>query len=42
MYCVSNIHIQFLITFHNSLKNRLPNKMTVPLIHYDLCDYIMQ
>ena len=26
MYGVSAIHIQFLITFHGSLKNCLPNK----------------
>jgi hypothetical protein len=32
---VSKIHIQFLI-FHSSLKSHLLNKMTDPLIHYDL------
>jgi len=40
MYSVSNIYIQFLIMFHNSVKICLPNNMTVPLIPYDLCDYI--
>jgi hypothetical protein len=26
--------IQFLIVFHNSLENSLPNKMTVPLMYF--------